>query len=122
MSEAETTGTHAIPPPPRLPRERESDPPLTAKGASWKVIGAALGLMFAALLPSATVVMEAGAIRQALTDVRDEVNNLRTEVRGVGDREASTRERVAVIKTRVDRIEADLAELQRRSTIGPLAP
>jgi peptidoglycan hydrolase CwlO-like protein len=64
--------------------------------------------------------MEAGAIRQALTDVRNEVSDLRDEVRGVGAREQDTRERTAVLKTRVDRLELDLAELKRRPTIGPL--
>jgi flagellar motility protein MotE (MotC chaperone) len=48
---SENTGPHAIPPPPIVPRDPfastppESEPPISAKGASWKTIAAALGVI-----------------------------------------------------------------------------
>lgn len=85
---------------------RDSDPPVSRRGVSWKVVGATVGLVLAAVMPTSTILMEAGALRQQLTDMRAEVNSLI-------DREATTREDVAVLKTRVDHIEQDVNELKR---------
>lgn len=118
-----STRARTIPPPPRLPRESGSDPPIHHKGVSWRVVAAVLGAIFAALVPTLTVVLEAGGIRQAVVDVRDELSDLRRDVRSISEREIDTRERVVALKTRVDVIERDVEALKRVSrqpSIGPL--
>lgn len=129
----ENTGPHAIPPPPFVPRDPfgpapESDPPFTSKGASWKTIAAALGVVATIIGSTITLSYQIGerAAEQRARDAEQtgqlEVITRRIERIGNArehDREELTahRERLASHRERIDALEREINKRRDRSAV-----
>ena len=86
---------------------KQSVPPVSAKGLSWRVVGAALGLFGAALVPTATMIWQGGVASQERRQLIVEVRGMRSELDAHGEWIAGT-------KVRLDHVEGEVRDLKER--------
>lgn len=134
----DSTGPHAIPPPAMVPRDPfalpppESDPPFTSKGASWKTIAAALGVIITIVVSALGLsyqIGETGADQRARDreiSAQIEVIDRRTE--RIGDAQEHQREELSThraelreLRRDVDANESELRDLNKRRGGGRVA-
>ena len=114
----EPSGPLAIPPPPLVPQREdtgahralppESDPPVTARGVSWKALAGACALL---LIPSILVLIQLGRVLEQVEQLREDVAPLAQESRE-HDLE------IAVLRRDHDELERDFGKLERRERRG----
>jgi hypothetical protein len=126
MPGGEHTGPHPLPP---LvgghPPGRGSDPPISAKGVSWKVVGTALGFLFTAATTIGTVVYtqgveraeqraEARSTREALAAIRADQRVQHLRIERSEARLAGHDTQIGIVERDVREIGHELDELERR--------
>lgn len=106
---AETTGSHAVQTP-----NSNSDPPIHARGVSWKTVAAVLGFVGAIAIPTATGLVGFGRVLAEQDDLAEEVRELRLEVRTLSRAITNNRERIVLLERDVGRHERELDQMHRR--------
>lgn len=127
----DSTGPHAIPPPPLVPRDPfaapppESDPPISAKGASWKTIAAAVSVIAGIVASTVTLSYQIGerAAEQRARDAEQsgqlEIIDRRIDRIGEaqleqGDEITAHRERLTQLRHDVDTNTSEIRDLNKR--------
>jgi septal ring factor EnvC (AmiA/AmiB activator) len=117
MSAPEHTGSHLIPPPPALPTLPSSEPPISKRGVSWKLVGAFLALLMtvgASALGISNQIGESAAEERARDRATSQqIEQLTREVRVIGGTLVTHREQLTAHRERIGTLRRDVDELER---------
>lgn len=117
MQSPEHTGSHVIPPPPALPTLPSSEPPISKRGVSWKLVGAFLALLMtvgASALGISNQIGESAAEERARDRATSQqLEQLTREVRVIGGTLATHREQLTTYRERIGSLRRDVDDLER---------
>jgi hypothetical protein len=105
----DTTGSHRAQLPP------DSDPPITSRGVSWKIIGALFaGVGTVLLIPMIIVLVQLGRAIELVEQLRVDVEDLRAEIAPLAERQRETELALAVLRRDVGALEREVEKMERR--------